>query len=280
MRGLIRAGHLYIAQPPLFKIKRGKKEQYLKDEKALEEFLLQQGTRNLSLGLPEEGVLAGNDLLQAMRMGSRYVKGLGAQDREADPAVIDAWFRIDGPAAGGDREALEAVAGRLKESLTQVHPDLTIREIEIVYHEEEGRFALQIHTLSQGRDRHTTLGGLAEVAPERAALGRLSIELRERMLLPATLGDRELKSWPAVVGAVMTAARKGYEIQRYKGLGEMNPEQLWETTLDPTARTLLQVQISDAIEADMIFTILMGDDVDPRREFIQKNALNVRNLDI
>jgi len=280
MSELVQRGHLYIAQPPLYNVKRGKKEQYLKDDPALEEFLLQQGTRNLSLALPDEQTLGGTDLLQAIRIGSRYVAGLERQARVSDPAVVDAWFAIDGAAAGGDRVALEDAGARLRESLAQVHPDITVRRVEVVFHDDEGSYALQVQTLTQGRDRLTVLGGLANASPERAALGRLAAELRKRIQLPVALGDKVLTAWPAVVDAVLTAARKGYEIQRYKGLGEMNPEQLWDTTLNPENRTLLQVQISDAIDADTIFTVLMGDDVDPRREFIQDNALNVRNLDI
>ncbi len=280
MGELVQRGHLYIAQPPLYKVRRGKKERYLKDDTALEEFLLQQGTRNLSLSLPGEVTLEGSDLLQAIRIGSRYQAVLDRQGRVADPAVLDAWMRIDGPAVGTERAALEEAGSRLKESLIQVHPDLTIRGIEVVFHDDQGSYALHVQTLNQGRDRITVLGAVMTGHFEESTLSRLATEMRERLPLPVSLGDKVFASWPSAVDAVLAMARKGYEIQRYKGLGEMNPEQLWETTLDPENRTLLQVQISDAIDADTIFTILMGDEVDPRREFIQDNALNVRNLDI
>ncbi len=280
MSELVQRGHLYIAQPPLYKVKRGRKEQYLKDDPALEEFLLQQGTRNLSLALPGEVSVAGTDLLQAIRIGSRYQAGLDRQDRFCDPAVLDAWYRIDGPAAGGDRVALEEAGNRLTASLAAVHPDLTLRRVEVVFHDDEGSYALQVQTLNQGRDRVTVLGGVTDASPERAALGRLAAELRGRVALPAALNDKPLASWPAVVDAVLAAARKGYEIQRYKGLGEMNPEQLWETTMDADVRTLLQVRIDDTVEADGIFTVLMGDNVEPRRDFIERNALDVKNLDV
>jgi len=277
MSELVQRGHLYIAQPPLYKVRRGRKEQYLKDDPALEEFLLQQGTRNLTLGVPG-GELAGTDLLQAMRVGSRYVQGLDRQDRSADPIVLDAWYRLDGPAAGTERIPLEQTGVRLLADLREHAPEVTVRRCEVAFHDDLGAYVLQVETLSEGRDRLTLLGPIS--TPERVTLSRAAAELRQRLPLPATLGDRALSRWPQVIAAVMAAARKGYEIQRYKGLGEMNPEQLWETTLDPENRTLLQVQISDAIDADTIFTILMGDAVDPRREFIQDNALNVRNLDI
>ncbi len=278
MLELVQRGHLYIAQPPLYKVRRGRKEQYLKDDPALEEFLLQQGTRNLSLTVNGGVELAGTDLLQAMRIGSRYVSALARQDWAADPAVLDAWYRIGGPAASSDRIALEEAGARLVATLSELSPEVTIRRSEVVFHDDHGAYLLQVETLSEGRDRLTLLGGIT--TPERMVLNRVAAELVPRLPLPASLGDRSLGRWPQVVEAVMVAARKGYEIQRYKGLGEMNPEQLWETTLDPENRTLLQVQISDAIDADTLFTILMGDQVDPRREFIQDNALNVRNLDI
>ena len=264
----------------MYRVKRGKKEQYLKDDPALEEFLLQQGTRNLSLAVGDEDTLSGTDLLQAIRIGSRYIASLDRLSRTADPMVVDAWFRVEGPAAGGDRAALEDAGQRLQESLAQVHPDVTVRRVEVVFHDDEGSYALQVQTLNQGRDRITVLGGLTNSLPERAVLERLASELRDRIKLPAAMGDKPLTNWPAVVEAVLTAARKGYEIQRYKGLGEMNPEQLWETTMDPEVRTLLQVRIDDTVAADDMFTVLMGDEVEPRRRFIETNALNVQNLDI
>ena len=108
----------------------------------------------------------------------------------------------------------------------------------------------------------------------------LAVQLREKTELPVHLGEEKLSTWAAVLDRVLSVAQKGYDIQRYKGLGEMNPGQLWETTMDPEGRSLLQVNIGDAIEADAMFTVLMGDEVAPRRRFIEDNALNVRNLDV
>ena len=111
-------------------------------------------------------------------------------------------------------------------------------------------------------------------------LGRLIQRLHEELPLPITMADEKIPSWISLMSITLTSARKGYEIQRYKGLGEMNPDQLWETTMDPETRTLMQVQVEDMSQADHIFSVLMGDAVEPRKKFIVNNALDVRNLDI
>jgi DNA gyrase subunit B len=279
MRPLVERGHLYIAQPPLYKAKRGKKERYLKDNGALQEFLLDQGARNLVIS-DGETETTGDDLLTLVRMIGRYEEHLGHHARDADKAVMDAWLYVNGQSAGSDKDALEARIPDLRGRLEIANPDLYLEKVEVVHNELSGGYALLVDSFQAGRPRSTRLGAGLNEGADTAAMRTLAVELREKTQLPVMLGDEKLSTWAQVLDRVLAVAQKGYDIQRYKGLGEMNPGQLWETTMDPESRTLLQVNIGDAIEADAMFTVLMGDEVAPRRRFIEDNALNVRNLDV
>ena len=272
---LVERGHLYIAQPPLYKAKKGKRERYLKDEAAMEEFLLDVGVRGLSIsGLEDEA------LLEAMRRLGRYTDRLERLARRFDIAVLDAWLAIGGFSAGVARGALEALVDPLRDQIAVSAPELAVQSIDCSLDEETGGWALNVTAFRDGRLSVTTLGGEVNESEDFQTLRGLADQLRETLTMPVAVGDKQVVNWRDLHAMVMRLARKGYDIQRYKGLGEMNPEQLWETTMDPTARTLLQVQVTDAIEADTMFTILMGDVVAPRRAFIEDNALQVRNLDI
>jgi DNA gyrase subunit B len=279
MRPLVQRGHLYIAQPPLFKVKRGRKEQYLKDDSALQDFLLTTGVRNLSLtdGSVE---MAGDELLALIRQVARYVDRLERRARRIDTKVLDAWLMVDGPAAGESRQAMEDRIEPFRQHLGRVAPELSIQDLQVVHDDAQGGWSVVITVFREGQPVVARLGTEVNVGAEFSTLRALAEGLREQIQLPVKIGDIEITTFPALLATVLSQAKKGYEIQRYKGLGEMNPEQLWETTMDPSARTLLQVQVSDAIEADSMFSILMGDLVQPRREFIERNALDVRNLDI
>ena len=281
MPQLVERGHLFIAQPPLYKVKRGKKERYLKDDVALRDFLLREGGAGFSLHLPGiEAPLTGEPLLERLDSVARYSNRLEGLSRRFDPSLLDAWLAVDGPSAGADREALESRLPAFHERISLSSPEVAVRTTQVVYDDTWGGYGVLVHSFRDGQPRETLLGAEINCEPEHESLRQLAAELRAALPLPATLGDTELRSWPALINQVMLDSKKGWDVQRYKGLGEMNPEQLWETTMDPQVRTLLQVQIKDAIEADTMFTILMGDQVDPRREFIQKHALQVRNLDI
>ena len=279
MRPLVERGHLYIAQPPLYKAKRGKKEQYLKDNGALQEFLLDQGARNLVIS-DGETETTGDDLLTLVRMIGRYEEHLQHHARESDKAVMDAWLYVDGFTAGADKDALEARVPDLRARLKVANPDLYLEKVEVVHNVQSGGYALLVDSFQAGRPRSTRLGAGLNEGSDTASMRTLAGQLREKTGLPVTLGEEVLSTWAQVLDRVLAVAQKGYDIQRYKGLGEMNPGQLWETTMDPESRTLLQVNIGDAIEADAMFTVLMGDEVAPRRRFIEDNALNVRNLDV
>jgi len=280
MRELVDRGHLYIAQPPLYKVKRGKKEQYIKDERALTDFLLSHGVRNLKIGDGTETLYEGDALLTLVRTVSRYTERLDQLPRRLDPTVVDAWLGLGGHDVGGERDALEALVGPLGDRLREVAPELSIQDISVVHDETSGDWSVLVHAFRDGHPIFTRLDAQVNRGPEFTTLRTLADALREESDLPAFVNDKEVRTWSQLMDMVMSQAKRGYEIQRYKGLGEMNPDQLWETTMDPESRTLIRVEVPDQIEADSMFTVLMGDLVQPRREFIEQNALNVRNLDI
>ncbi len=279
MRPLVQRGHLYIAQPPLFKVKRGRKEQYLKDDAALQDFLLTTGVRNLSL-TDGQRELAGDELLGLIRQIARYCDRLERRARRIDTKVLDAWLMVSGPVAGESRQAMEERVQPLRDHLATVAPELSIQDVEVEHDDDQGGWSVVVTAFREGQAVVTRLGTEVNLGAEFSSLRTLAEGLSSQVQLPVKLGEIEISTFPSLLDTVLAQAKRGYEIQRYKGLGEMNPEQLWETTMDPSTRTLLQVQVSDAIEADSMFSILMGDLVQPRREFIERNALEVRNLDI
>ena len=281
MRQVIENGHLFIAQPPLFKVKRGQSEQYLKDERALEDYLVDTGLEGASLALSSGEVRAGADLralveeARAMRHGlaglhSRYSKSVVEQ------AALSGALR---PLSSADDPEGEAHAAALAERMNAI-----AEETERGW---SGRIDASGYVLTREvrgvRQAAILDAGLLASADARR-LDEHARPLREAFAEPATFsrrGDSASVSGPSqLLEAVNAAGRKGVTFQRYKGLGEMNKDQLWETTLDRDARSLLQVKIREVDEADDIFVKLMGDVVEPRREFIQDNALSVANLDV
>jgi DNA gyrase subunit B len=281
MRAVIEAGHLYIAQPPLFKVKRGQSEQYLKDERALEDYLVGQGLEGAMLRLHSGEQRAGPDLaalVEEARASQRLLRQLHSRyDRAAvEQAALMGALR---PLATADDEAGPTRALALAERMNAIAEET---ERGWSGRTENGGYVLtrelrgvrQAITLDSG-----LLGSL-----EARRLDEHSRLLSEAFSGPAAFvrrGDEMAVSGPSeLLEAVNAAGRKGVTAQRYKGLGEMNKDQLWETTLDREARSLLQVKIREVDDADDIFVKLMGDVVEPRREFIQENALNVANLDV
>jgi DNA gyrase subunit B len=279
MHDIVEAGHLYIAQPPLYRIKKGKTKTYLKDDKALQEYLLDHGARSLKIQMKDKD-LEGDELKEVVSKVGIYSQMLAQRTRRFDTPVLDGWLVINGPEAKTEKKALEEKLVELQNHLKIVSPNLSIRKTEVLEDEAQGGFSLHVTSIRNGHPMVTILGESVNEGMEFKKLRELANFLRENLVLPAMMNETVLTTWLEVIDAVLGTSKKGYEIQRYKGLGEMNPDQLWETTMNPELRTLVQVQITDAIEADSIFTVLMGDQVEPRREFIQKNALNVRNLDI
>ena len=282
MRGLLEGGHLYIAQPPLYKVKKGRHEQYLKDDDALQRFLLDMGLKAFAQRLPVGAGVSAEALPVALEKARRYADLLGQQEarRRIVADAVDAWLGLGGHRRPLDSaEAARVALGTLRERLSTLAPDLHLSRAEVVA--DGARFALELTTLRNGEERVTRLRGQSD-EDAASALLRLADELSAALPLPFPMGDGEapVASWRLLLERVLDQARKGYEVQRYKGLGEMNPEQLWETTMDPSIRTLLQVRMDDFAPADHMFSLLMGDAVEPRRAFIQDNALSVRNLDI
>jgi DNA gyrase subunit B len=278
MPELIRAGHLFIAQPPLYKVTRGRSEVYLKDEAALEDYLVSGGVAGLSLASGTD-TRSGGDLV-ALVEHARRLKRLMAYVPRRYPAPLVEALALAGaldPAATDQAAAARRLADWLNAGSGgwSAEPGA------------EGGFV--VRHLDRGVTDAFVIDRAFVASAEARKLNLLAAEQAAAWAGPATLasdaeqakGAGTLVRRPSeLLGAIMEAGRKGLAVQRYKGLGEMNAEQLWETTLDPAARTLLKVEIGDAYEADETFTKLMGDIVEPRREFIQLNALSVANLDI
>jgi DNA gyrase subunit B len=283
---LIDKGFLYIAQPPLFKVRKGKQERYLKDEAALEDYLIELGTQDVRL--ESNGTsLTGMNLKGLVKRAIRFEKIMDVIERKKRQrhvvAAVAAWEQD--PQQWLKSEALVApVAKAVERHLETVAPSLLPLSYSVEEDSEHNSLRVVFATKSNGSGARTVVDTEFCLSPEFEELRRLATELRSAGAPPFTLtaGERVLTaaSLREVVDDIVRDARKGLDIQRYKGLGEMNPEQLWETTMNPETRTLLHVKLADAYTADQIFSTLMGDEVEPRRKFIEANALHVKNLDI
>jgi DNA gyrase subunit B len=281
MRQIIENGHLFIAQPPLFKVKRGQSEQYLKDERAMEDYLVGAGLEGAALRLASGETRAGADLgalideARALRqvlgqLHSRYDRR--AVEQAALAGALRPLATIDD--VDGERRAL-VIADRMNAISEETEKGWEART-------EMGGYV--VTRVLRGVKQALTLDAGLLASAEARRLDEHARVLGEAFSAPAIFlrrGDETAIAGPSgLLDAVMEAGRKGVTFQRYKGLGEMNKDQLWETTLDREARTLLQVKIREVDEADDLFVKLMGDIVEPRREFIQDNALSVANLDV
>ncbi len=286
MPELIERGHLYIAQPPLYKVSRGKSSQYLKDESAFEEFLIESGLDEATLTLGSGEVRAGQDLRAAIG-DALAVRGLinGLHTRYSRGVVEQATIAggLNAEVAGNPARAIE-MAARIAARLDLISEDTEKGWEGRTGISNEGAGGFIFERTVRGVREHAHLDmGLLNSADARA-LDRHAQRLGEIYASPPVLRRKDVTQTiagpTALLDAVFAVGRKGLTMQRYKGLGEMNAEQLWETTLDPNVRSLLQVKVNEANDADSLFARLMGDDVEPRREFIQENALSVANLDV
>ena len=279
MPELIERGHLYIAQPPLYKVTRGKSQQYLKDERALEDYLIDNGIEGALLRLASGEERSGLDLKKLIDESRLVRTVLGGLHSRYDKAIVEQ----------------AAIAGLLRpiNDLTAAEQGVAALAARLDHLAEDTERGWTGRVEKNGYVLERTLRGVKQVATlDQALLASAdAMKLSEHATTlgdvygsPALLtrkGDETVVTGPVALFDAFTAVgRKGLTMQRYKGLGEMNPEQLWETTLDRNVRSLLQVKVREAVDADDIFTKLMGDVVEPRREFIQTNALSVANLDV
>ncbi len=284
---IVERGYLFIAQPPLYRVKKGKREIYLKNEQALDEFLLDSATENLMLRPSSGGEAIGGEALRHLaRLAGRYRRLLRAVDRRLDARLVDAIVKAAhlSKADLKDPKLIAKALARLEEYFDAYAPELRDVVLKLAPDSEHGGYKIEAPVRPSGIRRATVIDFAFLDSPEFADLSALHQELSVMGPSPYRLvsgGDTvDFDRVEDLADRVNELGKKGLQIQRYKGLGEMNPEQLWETTMDPSRRTLLQVRVEDAFEADRLFSTLMGDLVEPRRDFIAQNALNVRNLDV
>jgi DNA gyrase subunit B len=283
MHELIERGHIYIGQPPLYKIKQGKQEQYLKDDAELNDYLLARAVDDAELVFdPSAPALRGGALESLMRDFMAVSQASVRLAQRFDALFLS--YLVDSERYNLDWSE-EKVVDWAKQMAARLNADgpASVRYELAVTRGEEG-LDLTLNKLTHGVQHSKRIRPEFFRGPEYRLIGRLSDVLfglfqpgakvlRGKMEQPVT-SFREAYEW------LMAESRKGRTIQRFKGLGEMNPEQLWETTVNPETRRLLQVTIEDAVAADQIFTTLMGDEVEPRREFIELHALEATNLDV
>jgi DNA gyrase subunit B len=277
MKELIERGHLYIAQPPLYKLKHGKSQTYLKDEASLDRFLLERAAHNRKVRLASGQEFEGSKLAHLVGKMVTVGKLLDRIAKRGVPReVTERLLRqhVKDAEAFTQKEALLSLIEPLREAGM---------DIALERDEEHGVFDVVLQQGQNGHPREVRIGNDFVVSAEFRALFSAYEEIRELDQPPLTVvdgGETTVPSREALVEHILAEGKKGLAMSRYKGLGEMNADELWETTMDPATRTLLQVRLEDDEVAENIFTTLMGDAVEPRRRFIEENALNVRNLDI
>ena len=284
MKELIEGGHLYIAQPPLYRVKKGKTEQYMKDQGQMDTFFKKAAVESVKVWahtedhvddvedvrIPHEAVATIIDRAQEWKRRTARL------DHRYPNMLVNAFYFVcDGVLEGKD---LEEVGEALRKRIVSIEDRMRVLSIT---HGTDPQAWVEVTTELSG-DIQTVR--LYSHLRDHEALTLTHTRLKEVVDLPAMVKsgnvERLAQTWSELLDIVLELAQRGYDVQRYKGLGEMNADQLWDTTMDPTARTLQRVEIDDILEAEQMFTVLMGDAVDPRRDFIHKNALSVRNLDV
>jgi DNA gyrase subunit B len=274
MTELLKEGRLYIAQPPLYRVKKGRTQTYLKDEAAQEHYFLNTAVESVHFCGQNKVALEPEDVARLLKVVGEYTHRLQRLEHKYPPEIVDGFLYVTGGVLEGD---LQSVCEELRARLLEVQPELIIHSIEVADDNAALRLSLELHGDTQVYHLASQLG-------EHEKICALYLAMTELLALPLTLKvgntERQIACWYGLLNQVILLAQRGYDVQRYKGLGEMNPEQLWETTMDPEVRSLQRVELEDLVAADSMFTVLMGDAVEPRRNFIQKHALSVRNLDV
>ncbi len=287
MPELVEGGFIYIAQPPLYKVKRGKAERYIKDEPEMFSYLMNEALGNLEVKANGQ-VVSGKKLTKALeqtvdykKFSSRLARRFGSDLRLRD-VILEAFAGLGGILTKENVRLRKVFSDKKLLAEIEVKISDAGYETDLIADEEHGLHSIDI-SFESGSGGVVLGWDLASYVEFQKSL-QLNSALEESFPGPYTLTKKDetilLEDRIELLDAVVSGAKKEISIQRYKGLGEMNPEQLWETTMNPEGRTLLQVRIEDAVETDEIFTILMGDQVEPRREFIENNALDVKNLDV
>jgi DNA gyrase subunit B len=280
MPQLIEGGYLYIAQPPLYKVARGKSEVYLKDQIALDDYLIEMGVEGAILRMADGTEIAGNDLVRVIEGARAFRRVLDAFPTHYPRAILEQAALAGAFDPGASEGDLQAVADQVARRLNLVAPEFERSWVGRITQDH----GIRLSRILRGVEELRTLDGAVLRSGEARRLAVIAKRDRDVYRAAGRLvrkdRDQPVLGPVDLLKSVLAEGEKGLSLQRYKGLGEMNPGQLWETTLDPEARTLLQVKVNDLAEADDIFTKLMGDVVEPRREFIQANALNVEHLDI
>ena len=311
MPEVIEKGYLYIAQPPLFRAKKGKQIRYLKNEAAMQSYLIEGASKSGSLSVESGEKFEGDHLKNFLSVASGFVDKVASIQRRGDSRVFEAILindLINQTTDFESKEVLESVADAIKAYLDRAYPDEI--PVRFTVEKQPPRYVPVPEVLNEDGEpvaaeprvevspffrilmRTRMAGGERVTYIEEATRHRAQFETAAKQIekfpeltherYSVHIGERteQAESIRAVLELLMALGRKGTDFQRYKGLGEMNPDQLWETTMDPEVRTLLQVRIDDSVQADDVFTVLMGDSVEPRRLFIEENALSVKNLDV
>jgi DNA gyrase subunit B len=295
MPEILERGYLYIAQPPLYRVYKGKKGLYMKDQAALDRFFLEQGVDGLVLRASRGPSLTGDPLLRFSERLRSFRRLLTKLDRKGDAKIIASAIRAAGLGKTElrDRKRVEDSVPLIRDYMQKRYPDLFPMSFDVGWDNEHGAATLAVFPRPGSPARDTKIDWNLTESPEYEELYAIEQDVKSIGPAPyfaktlkrgedenATANEEQLEDAEALWEYLESRGKKGWGLQRYKGLGEMNPEQLWETTLDPNARVMLQVKLDDAVQTDQIFAILMGDQVEPRRQFIEDNALNVKNLDI
>jgi DNA gyrase subunit B len=288
MPKLVEGGFVYIAQPPLFKVKRGKKEEYIKDERSMVRYMMRQATSDMKVSsVPAKVAIEGRDLAQTLeqmvefnRYCEKASRRLGG-DRKLLNTLLEALGGKKGVLSGEGANMRNIFESRDLIAHIEGLLDKAGYKTDLTEDEEHGLW--EIETMSESGSNVSVDWNLASYVEFQKAVEFFTL-LESVLPAPFVVGENgsseQIPTREALLDRVMTAAKKDLTVQRYKGLGEMNPEQLWETTMNPEKRTLLQVTVDDEVETNEIFTVLMGDAVEPRRKFIEENALDVKNLDV
>ncbi|MEH6502702.1 MAG: DNA topoisomerase (ATP-hydrolyzing) subunit B [Cycloclasticus sp.] len=283
MPELIENGNIYIAQPPLYKVKKGKQEYYVKDDNELNSYLLQLALQKASLVINDETPPITGLALEQLATDHIQIEAIISRlSRRYDELILNELLVSEEISATSEEKELTSWLAKLEEKLNLIEDCPTKYKLTLKYDEE--KWLINCVTLSHGVEKTFEITKLFFKSAEYKKILTFGETIKGMFEEGSKLlmGDNatDVTSFRDVFALLMKEARRGQQIQRYKGLGEMNPEQLWETTLDADSRRLLQVRIEDAVAADEVFTTLMGDEVEPRRYFIEKNALEVSNLDV